>query len=207
MSVTFSPVPLVLIRHAPTPWNAARRLQGRSDIALDAAGRAVAAGWRPDPAWRHYRLLASPLARARETAALMFPGAAIEVEPRLIEMDFGAWEGKTLQDLRGAAGSDAAQRETLGLDFRAPEGESPREVQARIRPLLGELAAAGHPAIAVTHKAVLRAVYALATGWQMREKPPQKLRDACAHLFLLDAAGRPTVAHLNLPLADAGRAP
>lgn len=192
--------PLVMIRHAPTAWNKEKRLQGRADVSLGEAGKSAAALWKPDPAWLGYRILVSPLLRARETAAVLFPAARMEIEPRLIEMDFGAWEGKSLADLRGAAGSDAAERETLGLDFRAPDGESPREVQRRILPLLRELAAARRPTVAVTHKAVLRATYALATGWQMQEKPPQKLKDACAHRFELDEAGMPHVGRLNIPL-------
>ena len=194
-------VALVMIRHAPTPWNAEKKLQGRTDISLGDAGKAVAAQWRIDPVWSRYRILSSPLARARETAAILFPQAEIDIESRLIEMDFGAWEGKSLQELRGAPGSDAAERETLGLDFRAPEGESPRDVQRRLLPLFLELASAGRNTVAVTHKAVLRATYALATGWQMREKPPQKLKNACAHIFALDESGNPRIEKLNIPLA------
>jgi broad specificity phosphatase PhoE len=194
-------VALVMIRHAPTPWNAAKKLQGRTDISLGEAGRSTAAQWRIDPAWSSFRILSSPLARARETAAILFPRTEIDIESRLIEMDFGAWEGKSLQDLRGAPGSDAAERETLGLDFRAPEGESPRDVQHRLMPLFLELASARRNTVAVTHKAVLRATYALATDWQMQEKPPQKLKNACAHVFTLDESGMPRIDRLNIPLA------
>ena len=200
MSAQAVTVRLVMIRHAPTVWNVEKRLQGRTDIALGDTGKSIAASWKIDPAWGGYRIFSSPLARARETAAILFPNSGIEIEPRLIEMDFGSWEGKSLRELRGAAGSDAAERETLGLDFRAPEGESPREVQARVLPWLRELALAGQAAVAVTHKAVLRATCALATGWQMQDKPPQKLKDACAHVFALDKSGRPSVERLNIPL-------
>jgi len=72
---------LLVIRHAPTPWNRTKRLQGRSDIALDDAGRAVALGWRPGvAAWNGWRLLSSPLRRASETAALLFPGQSVTIE-------------------------------------------------------------------------------------------------------------------------------
>ena len=46
-----------------------------------------------------------------------------------------------------------AENEGRGLDFRAPGGESPREVQARIRPLLAEIGRDGRDRLAVTHKA------------------------------------------------------
>jgi probable phosphoglycerate mutase len=53
------------------------------------------------------------------------------------------------------------QNEAAGLDFRPPGGESPRDVQERLKPYLASLAG---PTIAVTHKGVLRALYALATA-------------------------------------------
>ncbi len=191
---------IVALRHAPTAWNRDRRLQGRTDVALDEEGIAVAARWRIDPDWAGYRVLSSPLQRARMTAAILFPDAEIGIDRRLIEMDFGAWEGKSLAELRADPTGDTAEREALGLDFRAPEGESPREVQARIRPLLARLAELGRSTVLVTHKAVIRALYSMATGWPMIGKPPAKLRPNSAQLFRLDTDGTPVVKRLNMSL-------
>jgi probable phosphoglycerate mutase len=193
-------VPLVAIRHAPTEWNAARRLQGRTDVALGAAGIEAAQGWRADAAWRGYRVIASPLKRAQETARLLFPQHAITLDPRLMEMDFGAWEGRSLAELHAEPGAEAEARESLGLDFSAPGGETPRQVQARVQPLLDAIAAAAEPTIIVTHKAVLRALLALATGWQMLDKPPVKLKPDSAHLFRLDRDGKISVERMNVSL-------
>ena len=191
---------LVALRHAPTAWNRDKRLQGRTDVALDEEGVAVAARWNVDPEWAGYRILSSPLQRARMTAAILFPDAEIGVDRRLIEMDFGAWEGKRLADLRAEPDGDAAAREALGLDFKAPGGESPRAVQARLEPLLARLAELRRPTVLVTHKAVIRALYALATGWTMIGKPPAKLRPNCAQVFRLQADGAPVVEELNVTL-------
>ena len=90
-----------------------------------------------------------------------------------------------------------AENEARGLDFRPPGGESPRDVQARLRPLLARL---DGRTIFVTHKGVLRALYALATGWTMTGKPPQKLLDGRAHAFAVAPDGTPSVAELNIPL-------
>jgi broad specificity phosphatase PhoE len=193
-------VPLVAIRHAPTEWNQARRLQGRTDIALAAEGIVAARSWRADPTWTRYRVLASPLKRALETARLLFPVHQIALDPRLMEMDFGSWEGKALADLRAEPGAEAEARESLGLDFSAPGGETPRQVQARIQPLLTEIAAAGMPTIIVTHKAVLRALLSLATGWAMLGKPPVKLKPDSAHLFRLGGNGKISVEKMNVSL-------
>lgn len=191
---------IVVLRHAPTAWNRDRRLQGRTDVALDEEGIAVAARWRLDPVWSGYRILASPLQRARMTARLLFPDAEIGIDSRLIEMDFGAWEGRRLADLRADPGSEAAAREDMGLDFKAPGGESPREVQARLLPLLRRLAELGKPTVLVTHKAVGRALYALASGWPMIGKPPVKLRSNCAQVYALEADGMPRIDMLNVSL-------
>ncbi|GAB2177657.1 histidine phosphatase family protein [Dongia sp. agr-C8] len=196
-------LPLVAIRHAPTEWNAARRLQGRTDVALGADGIAAAKAWRPDPGWTAHRVLASPLKRAQETARLLFPGREIALDPRLMEMDFGTWEGRSLTELRATPGAAAAERESLGLDFSAPGGETPRQVQARLQPLLSEIAAAGVPTVIVTHKAVLRALLSLATGWSFLGKPPVKIKADSAHLFRLDADGKIRVEKMNVSLLAA----
>ena len=198
--MTAYPFRLVMLRHGPTEWNDAGRIQGRSDQPLSAAGRAVVSGWRLPDRFRTYRWVASPLVRARETAALMGHDEAT-VEPALIESDWGQWEGQTLSELRARYGRDMATLEAKGLDFRPPGGESPRDVQARLAPWLARLAADGQPLVAVCHKGVIRALTALANGWDMCGPPPEKIRNAAAHCFSVDAQGRPAVERLNLPLA------
>ncbi|HEY4164351.1 MAG TPA: histidine phosphatase family protein [Dongiaceae bacterium] len=194
-------IPLVAIRHAPTEWNREKRLQGRTDIPLGPAGEAVARNWVLPADWRGYRVVSSPLRRARRTAEILFPDREIVTDERLLEIAFGDWEGKVLSELRDLPGGDAKARESLGLDFTAPGGETPRAVQERLRPLLAEIATARQPTIAVAHKAVIRAIFSMATGWQMLGKPPVKLKDATAHLFVLDEAGHPSIGRLNVALA------
>lgn len=210
MSQTLAGVHLALLRHAPTAWNAARRLQGRSDIPLSAEGRLAAASWRlpaaadpdGDAGW-----FTSPLSRAAETADLMLRNmgcsmetAGLTVEPRLIERGFGAWEGETLAGLRARYGSEMAEWEAKGWDFRPPGGESPREVLQRSMTLLQEMLQQERSMICVTHRSVIRAIYAAARGWDMLGRPPEKLRDGCVHLFHVGPDG-PAIRQLNLPLA------
>lgn len=191
-----------IIRHAPTQWNLEKRLQGRTDIGLGAEGRIIAASWKVPAAWQAWHVMTSPLVRARETAAILFPDIAAEVEPCLREMSFGDWEGHTLAALRDASASDVANREALGLDFRAPNGESPRDVQQRLIPLLARIAQDGRNVVLVSHKAVQRALYALASGWEMTEKSSIKLREGRAHLFMLEDDGKPSIAQLNIDLGQ-----
>ena len=195
--------PLVLIRHGPTEWNENGRVQGRSDIALSAAGRAEVRRWRLPAEFAGYDWVASPLVRARETAEIL-RGAPVPTDERLVEMDWAAWEGRTLPDLRAEIGNLMTAWEARGLDFRAPGGESPREVQDRLRPFLAERARAGRPTIAVCHRGVIRAVYAIAVAWDMTSKAPRRLADGCAQVFTLAGDGTPAVRTLDFPLCPEG---
>lgn len=166
--------PVLMIRHGPTVWNARGRIQGRADVGLSSHGRAEVAKWRLPVPWAEARLLSSPLRRARDTAALL-TGRAPIVDDRLIEMDWGRWQGRRLAELRAETPGAMAANEARGLDFRPPGGESPREVCARLEELFAELAVDPRPAVVVCHKGVIRAALALATGWDMRSKPPLRL--------------------------------
>lgn len=187
---------LLVLRHASTDWNEAGLIQGHADRPLSAAGRAAILTWRQPSGWESAQCLSSPLVRALETARLL--GLSPAAEPRLIEMSWGVWEGQSLAALRATHGGEMAENERRGLDFRPPGGESPRDVQARLRPLLAEIAV---PTIAVTHKGVLRALYALASGWDMTGRPAQKLVNGCAQHFRIDAGGEPRIVELNIPFA------
>ena len=180
---------LLLIRHGMTEWNETRRLQGRADPGLSPRGRAEVRSWRLPEAWDGARWLSSPLRRACETAALL-TAAPVGIDQRLIEMAWGAFEGRRLADLRAEDPAGMAANEARGLDFRPPGGESPREVAERVRGLAAELAGEPGPVVAVTHKGVVRVALALATGWTMREKPPVRLAGAHALALLCRPDGR-----------------
>jgi broad specificity phosphatase PhoE len=191
--------PFVLIRHGPTLWNEEKRLQGHIDQPLSDAGREEVRRWRLPADLRGYRWLVSPLGRAVETARLLGI-AEPETEPRLKEMSWGDWEGQRLPDLRETLGADMTDLENRGLDLRPPGGESPRLLQERLKPLLAEIGRDGRPTAAVCHRGVIRALFSLASGWDMLGKPPVKVKNACCHRFLIDAEGRPQVEAMNQPL-------
>jgi broad specificity phosphatase PhoE len=185
-------VRFAVLRHAPTEWNRLGRLQGRADVPLDAAGCAAALTWRLPEEVAGWPCLTSPLRRAVETASLL--GLDASPEPALIETDWGEWEGSRLADLR-RQNPAVATLEAAGLDLVPPGGESPRQVQARLLPLLARLAARGVPALAVTHKGVMRALLSLATGWDMTGKPPIRLDWNSIHVFALHPNGQPRFDH------------
>lgn len=178
---------IALIRHGATAWNAEGRIQGRADMPLSPEGRAELRALGPPPELDGAVWFSSPLMRAVETARLL--GHEPRVEPALIETAWGAWEGLTRQ-ATAALSHRIAGRGKAGLDFRPPDGESPRDVQQRFQLFCAHLTANGPDfAACVTHKGVIRATLSLALGWDMLEKPPVRLAWRAAHLFRLTSAG------------------
>lgn len=190
---------LALLRHGETDWSGAGRIQGRTDLPLNARGRAQMAAHRIPDACTGMAAFSSPLLRCQQSAALL--GLEPATEPRLAEMQWGAWEGQTLQALRAQQGEAMAANEARGFDFRPEGGESPREVLRRVQPWLAEVAASRRDSLALSHRGVIRVVFAWAMDWDMLGKPPVKLRWEHLHIFRLDAAGRPRAEALNVPLA------
>jgi len=189
-----------LIRHGPTDWNADRRIQGSTDIPLSDAGRETVAGWRLPPELEDFDWVCSPLARARETAGILGAPRDIRTDHRLCEMNWGDWEGQRLADLRRDLGDEMADNEARGIDFRPPNGESPRDLLARLAPWMADVSAQGRPTLAVCHNGIVRALYALATGWSMIGKRPIKFQWGTVHLFHVDADGKPVVDRMNVSL-------
>src|SRR3546814_15083449 len=88
---------VLLARHGETPWNAEGRYQGQEDIALSPVGeaQACALGERLREV-RIARAIASPLSRARRTAALALGQARpsmLAIGPGLLEIAHGEWDG------------------------------------------------------------------------------------------------------------------
>ena len=114
-----SGVPFAILRHASTAWNEQRRLQGLTDTTLSAAGEAEARRWRLPPPSAGWRRLSSPLQRARRTAELLQPPAAVTIDSALREMSFGVWEGYTIAELRRDVGERLPRGRAAGARLSA----------------------------------------------------------------------------------------
>jgi len=195
---------LGLLRHAETEWSRDKRLQGHTDVPLSDDARAWLARHRLPAIARGMQVVSSPLVRCTETAHCLGLERVV-IEPRLVEMSWGEWEGRRLAELRAEFGASMALNEARGFDFEPPHGESPRQVLERVRPWLAQRAQAGKPTLGLAHRGVIRVVFAAATGWDLLGRAPAKLDWAALHVFALDADGRPSVHRLNVPLdaADA----
>ena len=117
----------VLIRHGRTPGNDERRYIGRTDESLSARGKEEAEKAVRD--FKQKKVYLSPLKRARETAAILFPNAEQIVLPGLRETDFGSFEGKTADEMADDADYRAwVDGMCLGT---CPGGESRADVTRR----------------------------------------------------------------------------
>lgn len=150
----------LLIRHGESTWNAAGLWQGQGDAPLSGRGRDQARALARELVGEApTRLLASDLARARETAEIVGQelGLAVELDPRLRELDVGAWSGLTAWEVARRWPLELARFRAGDLDLRAGGAESRRELRTRSLAALESWAqrSAGCMAV-VTHAGLLR---------------------------------------------------
>jgi probable phosphoglycerate mutase len=150
---------ILLVRHGQSTHNAQARLQGQADPPLSDAGRAEAELLKAAlPAFAPDRVVTSDLQRAAQTAELLgYPTA--RKDPRLREIDVGAWAGRPLSDF--PAGPETAWR---GGELHAPDGESWSRFLARVAGAFDELVATGESWLVVCHGGVVRAALSHVTG-------------------------------------------
>ena len=128
-----APSQLLVIRHGQTEWSMVGKHTGRTDIPLTEQGRREAlAAARTLRGWNIGRFYSSPLQRARKTAELVGPSRSVEVDDRLVEWDYGDFEGLTTLEVRERiAGWSVWTHEMT-------HGESVEEVGARADAFLEE---------------------------------------------------------------------
>lgn len=149
---------LLLIRHAESEGNRARVYTAHPEVPLTAHGheQARAAAARVRAEFAPGRLVSSPYARARQTAAILGEalGLPVEIEPALRERDYGRFAGLPYDTPR--EGYDPAAFWT----WRPPGGESLEEVAARAGVALDRIAGASpDETIVVGHGALMVALW------------------------------------------------
>ncbi|MBS3933203.1 MAG: histidine phosphatase family protein [Truepera sp.] len=146
---------LTLIRHALTEWNSSGKFQGHSDIPLSTQGQAQARslGKRLVKLGNVDLIYCSPLRRTVSTAQLALPGRELRLEPRLMELNFGQFEGKTMAENQ----QDAAWAQWMAEPFNTatPGGESYAELRRRAVAWMNELPDKGH-VVAFTHSGTIQ---------------------------------------------------
>ena len=149
---------IYIIRHGQTELNSRHVLQGRTDAPLNAVGVAQAkdASRRlRQLGIRFDRVFSSPLLRAIQTAEIVAPGVPIQTDPRLIEMEYGPYEGMDLK-------SPSPEVVAFFSDFihhPAPQGMEPlSDVVARAGAFMRTLRAASGDILISTHAIAMKGI-------------------------------------------------
>lgn len=147
---------LYIARHGETQWNVERRVSGRTDIPLTEKGLEQASLLAQDAVGKGIEvIIASPLLRARQTAQAVSDaiGVPVEIDERLIELDFGRFEG--------CPGSDPDFQYTrTQFPTRYPGGESAFQLAHRVYSCLEDVKRkyTGKTVLLVCHGGVCRMV-------------------------------------------------
>ena len=140
---------LILVRHGETEWARDGRHTGRTDVPLTSRGEEQARSLAPLLSDRRIALtLVSPAERARRTAELARLDGA-EIDDRLWEWDYGAYEGRTTPEIRQERPGWYLWRDgVIGGETADQVGARTDAVLDRVRPRLSDgdvvLAAHGH---------------------------------------------------------------
>ncbi|MDO4581471.1 MAG: histidine phosphatase family protein [Bacillota bacterium] len=150
---------VLMLRHGKTQHNLDSRYTGATDVPLCALGEQLLREAAPLP--QPECVYVSPMLRARQTAAILFPAARQVVIEELREMNFGDFEGRTAAEMA----DDPAYIAWLNSDGMAPcpHGDSIDSFAARVVPaftaLIDEQLAAGAERLTiVAHGGVLMAI-------------------------------------------------
>jgi probable phosphoglycerate mutase len=137
---------LYLIRHGETAWSITGQHTGLTDIALTAHGEEEARALASYLRTVHFtRILTSPLRRARQTCELAGFGDAQEIDPDLVEWNYGDYEGKRTVDIQAGRPGWNVWRDGC------PGGETPGDIADRADRLISRLRELSGPVALFSH--------------------------------------------------------
>ncbi len=155
------PVKIYLVRHGETDLNRDKRFRGHSDVPLNEDGVLQAAG-----AARMLKLAdvtsiyTSPIRRSVETATAIavVTGARMETDDDFVDIDYGEWQGLTVEEARRKNAGEYEAWERDPGSFTFPGGDSIAAVTDRLRPAFARLVEREQegPFAVVSHLAVLK---------------------------------------------------
>ena len=189
-----TPTRFGLVRHAPTAWNQAKRIQGQEDSPLTPEGGKRAEAWgKLLSRFSWDRIMTSDLGRASATADLINQGLNVPVfrETRLREQDWGQWTGKTVSHVEAAYGEVPDHQKLTGWGFCPPGGESRARVRERSCQALADAAGTwpGETILVVTHEGVIRCLVYGLLGRQYLPTEPRLFTSRALHWLRFDERG------------------
>jgi probable phosphoglycerate mutase len=185
---------ICIVRHGETDWNVQKRIQGHTDIPLNATGRAQALAMAYNAGHRHFTAIySSDLGRALETARALAERDGLEVRtlPQLRERHYGIFQGITAAE--GAAQHPAAydlfSARDPNYDFET--GESMLRFAGRVAEGIDWMVRhhGGETICAVSHGGVLDIVYRKATGRPLGIPRDFVIPNCALNWFRFDAHG------------------
>lgn len=185
---------ILAIRHGQTAWNAAARIQGHQDIALDAVGlRQADALARALHGETLAAVYSSDLLRARQTAQALQASSSggVQIDPGLRERSFGSFEGFTFAEIESRWPAEAERWRRRDADLAPGGGESLRDFQSRCLETVTRLARLhrGQSIALVTHGGVLDMLYRAARRIELQAPRDWPLGNAAVNRLQFDARG------------------
>ena len=191
-----------LLRHGQTEWNASgNRYCGRTDLPLTETGLRQARAVRDQlNGISFHAVYASPLQRAYHTAQIASGGREVIRDERLIEADFGNWEGKTMEEFIEEDAALWANWMNDPLTSRAGgTGETGKEIIERVDAFF-QAAQQKHDAstiLVVAHNGINRLYMAHKLGMPLRKYRSLVQENSSVTLFTLDETGELVLKLLN----------
>lgn len=166
---------IVLVRHGETDGESSIRFHGSGDVPLSEDGRAHMHEVARGLAQEFFDLVvASPLSRAWESARILSGGAPVRIESDFREIDFGRWEGLTVQEIEAADPVLYRDWQARIAGFEFPGGEQRADFRKRVlRGLEGLEESGARSALVVVHKGVVRTIAEQLVGSPLPEGEPQ----------------------------------
>ncbi|MBC8186869.1 MAG: histidine phosphatase family protein [Proteobacteria bacterium] len=166
---------LILVRHGETEGQSSIRYYGVTDVPLSEFGREQALRARHRiPGETFEAVWASSLCRAWKAAQIIAPGHSVRIEFDFREIDFGRWEGLTLEEIEAVDPVLFAQWQEKRRGFEFPDGETRPDFRRRIERGLARLRATGaSSALVVAHKGVVRTLLELVSGQTLGPEMPE----------------------------------
>jgi len=185
---------ICFVRHGETDWNVEKRIQGHTDIPLNATGRAQALAMAFNAAHVSFRALySSDLTRAVDTAKALAQREDLEIRllPQLRERHYGIFQGTTAAE--GAERHPEAYRRYLARDphYDFETGESMLAFAARVAEGVDRMVRhhTGQTIAAVTHGGVLDILYRRATGRPLHTPRDFDVPNCALNWFHFDGQG------------------
>jgi broad specificity phosphatase PhoE len=166
---------IVMIRHGETVGNSSVRFHGSGDVALSDAGREQLRRTARRLRGENFdAVVASPLRRSWEGAAIVAGAAPVRLESDFREIHFGHWEGMTAEDIRASDPVLYEDWQAKAKGFEFPGGEPRAEFRARVERGLDRLLQSGATAaLLVVHKGIIRTIAETLLGSAIEEGQPE----------------------------------